>query len=65
MEVTTINIDRERNALEKPSGALVLFSFAPVKACPRNVRTVRPPPEEEPARYGLLLAPRPQNRGES
>jgi hypothetical protein len=57
MEVTTTNLDRERHAHERFSGAFVPFIFAPVWACPRSVRTVRPPQEEEPARYGLLLAP--------
>jgi hypothetical protein len=57
MEVTTTDIERERHALERFSAAFVPFSFAPVRACPRDVRTVRPPQEEEPAHYGLLLAP--------
>jgi hypothetical protein len=43
MEVTTTKIERERRAPDRRSGAFVLFGIAPVKACPRNVRTVRPP----------------------
>ncbi len=43
MEVTTTDIERERHALERFSGAFVPFSFAPIRACPRNVRSVRPP----------------------
>ncbi len=43
MEVATSNIDREQHAPERRSRAFVFFSIAPVKACPRNVRTVRPP----------------------
>jgi hypothetical protein len=65
MEVTNTNIEGERHTHESFSGAFVPFSFAPVRAWPRNLRTVRPPQEEEPARYGLLLAPLLQNRGES
>ena len=43
MEVTTTNIDRERHAPERRSGAFVRFSIALVKDCPRSVRTVGPP----------------------
>jgi hypothetical protein len=42
MEATAADIDQEQNALEKSSGAFVLFSFGLIKACPRKVRTVRP-----------------------